>query len=170
MMRAAILSLLRCGVAAAVLASGVAHAQKQVRISVYVVAQADEDGFVAPGVPDSVRDLRSEIPKRSSLRLVRTADEADIVLKVIERKKVTREAAAAIAAPIGSAVVAAPIGTEGNLLSTVMEFGEYRRPIDSLFSGFGGVWKECAEQVSKQLHEWVVANREQIAAKRRPPQ
>ena len=139
------------------------------KIGIWVVAQPGEAGFLSPGVPDSVKDLKSEIPKRSSLRLARTVEEADIVLKVIERKKVSREASGAIAVPIGAAVVAAPLDTEGNLLSTVLEIGEYRRPIDAMFSGFGGVWRECAEQVSKQLHEWVVANRQQIAARRLAP-
>lgn len=147
----------------------VAQAQKPERVSVWVIAQPGEGGFVSPGVPDSVRDLKSEIPKRSSLRLARTAEEAEIVLKVVERKKVSREASGAIAAPIGGAIVAAPLDTEGNLLSTVLEIGDYRRPIDAVFSGFGGVWKECAEQVSKQLHEWVVSNRAQLAARRRAP-
>ncbi len=147
----------------------IAASQKPIKVAVYVVAQPGEEGFIAPGVPDSVRDLRSEIPKRSSLRLVSTVEEADIVLKVVDRRKVSREAAGAVAFPVGAAVVALPLDTEGNLLSTVMEIGDYRRPIDVVFSGTGGVWKECAEQVSKQLHEWVVANREQIAARRRSP-
>ena len=141
--------------------------QKPGRVSVFVVAQPGEGGFIAPGVPDSVRDLRSEIPKRSSLRLVATAEAADIVLRVLDRRKVSREPSGAAAFPVGSAVVAVPLDAEGNLLSTVMEVGNYKRPIDVVLSGIGGVWKECAEQVSKQLHEWVVANREQLAARQR---
>ena len=168
-MRSSVVAIL-CGVVAvAILVPGRVHAQKPDKISVWVVAQPGDGGFVSPGVPDSVKDIKSEIPKRSSLKLARTISEAEIILRVIERKKVTREASGAIAVPIGAAVVAAPLDTEGSLLSTVLEIGDYRRPIDALFSGFGGVWKECAEQVSKQLHEWVVANREQIAAKRSAP-
>jgi len=141
--------------------------QKPGRTAVFVIAQPGEGGFIAPGVPDSVRDLKSEITKRSSLRLVATAEAADIVLRVLDRKKVSREPSGAASFPVGNAVVAVPLDAEGNLLSTVMEVGDYRRPIDVVFSGVGGVWKECAEQVSKQLHEWVVANREQLAARRR---
>jgi len=147
---------------------GVVARQKYNRVAVYVVAERGEGSFLAPGVPDSVRDLRSEIPKRSSLRLVATAEEAEIVLKVIDRRKVHQDAQGAAAFPVGTAVVAVPIGTEGNLLSTIMEVGDYRRPIDVVFTGTAGVWRECAEQVSKRLHEWVVTNREQIAARKRP--
>ena len=159
---ALILATVACSVLAVT-----AAAQKPPRVSVYVVAQPGQSGFVEPGVPDSVRDLKSEIPKCASLRLALTAADAEIVLRVVDRRKVTREASGAAAFPVGGAVVALPLDTEGNVLSTVMELGDYHRPIDAMFSGIGGVWKECAEQVSKQLHEWVVANREQIAARKR---
>lgn len=168
-MRTNVMAALCGALAVAILLPCGAHAQKPDKISVWVVAQPGDGGFVSPGVPDSVKDIKSEIPKRSSLRLARTVSEADIILRVIERKEITREASGAIGVPVGTAVVAAPLGTEGNLLSTVIEVGDYRRPLDALFSGIGGVWKECAEQVSKQLHEWVVANRGQIVARRHAP-
>ena len=38
------------------------HAQKPDKISVWVVAQPGDGGFVSPGVPDSVKDIKSEIP------------------------------------------------------------------------------------------------------------
>jgi hypothetical protein len=152
--------------AMAVVDSAVAS-QKLNRVAVFVVADRGAEGFIAPGVPDSVRDVKSEIPKRSSLRLVATAEEADIVLRVLERRKVRQDAQGAVAFPVGAGAVAVPIGTEGNLLETIMEIGDYRRPIDVVFTGTAGVWRECAEQVSKRLHEWVVANREQIAARKK---
>jgi hypothetical protein len=58
---------------------------------------------------------------------------------------------------------------EGNLLSRVMEVGDYRRPIDGFYAGSAGGWSECAEQASKQVHQFVVANREQIIARRSAP-
>lgn len=39
------------------------HAQAP-RIAVFVTAHTNEQGFIEPGVPDSVRDIQREIPKR----------------------------------------------------------------------------------------------------------
>jgi hypothetical protein len=142
-----------------------APTQADRKLSVFVVAHADDHGFVEPGVPDSVRDIRSEIPKRRQLQLAPTRESADIVLRVLRRGKFSA-GQGAVAIPVGPNVVALPINTDGWVVATQMEVGEYTKLIAPTVSGIGGPWKECAEQVSKELDRWVEANRDAVAARR----
>ena len=42
-----------------------------------------------------------------------------------------------------------------NILETEIEVGHYRTPLVVALRGFGGVWKECAEETVKELRAWV---------------
>jgi hypothetical protein len=127
------------------------------KITVFVVAHT-RDGFVeSGGVADSVRDIQSEIKKRKRLALATSEAAAEIVLRVMSRGKVA-ERRGAFAMPLGNGVIVGDLHDDAGVVETVMELGTYRRPIISAFSGVGGIWRECAEQISKELDKWVAAN------------
>jgi hypothetical protein len=42
-----------------------------------------------------------------------------------------------------------------NILETTLEVGDYRKDIRTAQRGVGGVWKECAKQIVKQLRAWM---------------
>lgn len=124
------------------------------RIAVFVVAVPNSDGFFDAEIHDSVRDIRSEIPKRKHLKLARVEDAADIVLRVVRRFKDTGQGGA-VGVPVGTIAVALPFNTHRHTVVAEMVVGDYKR---TLVGAYEGSWKEAAEQIGKEIDGWVKAN------------
>jgi hypothetical protein len=138
------------------------------RIAVFVIGPlADEAGFVdgENDVIDSVSDLQSEIKHRRTLRLATTAADADIVLRVTARG-IQSEEAGTLLAPVGRAVYLGPTYHNYHVVQAQIEKGDYRKDVSVGLNGLGGVWKECAEQISKSVEKWAVANRSRLLESR----
>ena len=103
-----------------------AGAQAESAITVFVgpAVPTTSHGFTEP-VPrpilDSVKDIQNRLRFSKGLRLVKESGRADIVLRVIDRRVHSSESGAVVM-PIGSMVVALPLG-EVAIVSTILSGG-----------------------------------------------
>jgi hypothetical protein len=160
--------LLVCGLAVFALigAATVAQAEKpDGRIAVFVTAP-ERDGFIdaGKGTTDSVRDVQKRIASKRRLRLVRTAAEADITVRVLGRGAYS-EQAGSVALPFMQGVAFVPRYATARIVTVRLEVGEYRKE----FVGEDPVeWGDCAKQISEHVQAWVDANREMLMSRRAP--
>jgi hypothetical protein len=142
----------RIGVLVIVLAQVVTELSGQSTrpISIYI-GPVIKAGFadVDQGVRDSIRDLQRELRHFRGFVLATDQATADLTLRVVERH-VGRN-------PNGAATL-----VSFHVLTTILEVGDYRKEFMTAVRGIGGEWRECAEQIMKQVDAWAVANRDQI--------
>ena len=145
------------------LAGSVALAQKPRPLNIYVGPQIRE-GFVDvdAGTLNSIVDLESEIYNFREFKLVDKTDDADLVLFVLGRGRVSEELLA-IQESGGSSGIA--IGGIVSVLPdskptvrTLLKVGTYEKPL----TGQSGTWIGAAAEVVKDLRVWTKQNRDRL--------
>jgi hypothetical protein len=139
-------------------------AAAQAPILVFVTSAGTANGFTDPSKDnrDTVKDLRESLSKfKADVRLVETRDEAQIVLTVQDRE--FGQARGGLA--IGSAEsrdykirVKFQAGAQETELVAVAASDPQLAPFT------GGAWSKAAGKIAKQVREWAIANRAQLAA------
>jgi hypothetical protein len=137
----------------------------QAPIPIYVTSAGASNGFTDPSKDnrDTVKDLLDDLKDYKELRIVQSADEASIVLTVLGRE------ASQSSAP----------GVTGGLLDTnardriihvKFQAGAFETTLTASAPGntttSNGAWSKAAGKVAKQVREWAVANRAQLAAQK----
>jgi hypothetical protein len=125
------------------------------RVTLFV-GPAMRDGFVDidSGVLDSIKDIKTELEGKRTVRVVIERDLAQVRLDVMSRGATSSAGGGAVAAPIGSTTFLIPIGTIG--IATVLHVGSYEKQI--VFQNCQA-WRYCARLVAKDVEAWVEANR-----------
>jgi hypothetical protein len=136
-----------------------ARAASEPRITIYIGPQTRE-GFVDvdSGILDSINDIQNELRGSRQFNVVRTADEATIVLSVVGRR--TPGASGFVGAPIGTTMMMLPI--ERRAIDTILRVGTYEKTLTSEADN-GNKWTASAKKVVKDVTAWVNANRSALA-------
>jgi hypothetical protein len=134
-------------------------------VSIYVGPNV-RNGFVDidKGVQDSIEDLRQELRRNSSLRLV--ADEAAARLKLYVAGRSKANTGDSVVTGQGSATaggaasgVGVAVAIEGYRVETILRVGDYERQ----FTGESkSRWKGCARSIAEDLAIWLKANQDHI--------
>ena len=137
------------------LAGSVAIAQKPRPLNIYVGPQIRE-GFVDvdAGTLNSIKDLESEIYNFREFKLVDKTDDADLVLFVLGRGRVSSGGSSGIA--IGGIVSVSPDSKP--TVRTLLKVGTYEKPL----TGQSGTWIGAAAEVVKDLRVWTKQNRDRL--------
>lgn len=126
-------------------------------VTVFVTSVGAVNGRTDPnkGNQDSVKDLQKAIEKTRTLRLVSSASEATIVLRVLGRNIDRRVSTG----KLGS-VLSGRSTDHGVALSVALEYdGAASELTESVVGEQGfGVWGRVATQMVKQIEKWVVDN------------
>jgi hypothetical protein len=126
------------------------------------------DGFVDidKGVQDSIDDLRQELGKNPSLRLVEDERSAKLRLLVAERRRFnTGKSVVTGVGTNGSTTggVATSTGVsipvEGYRVETVLRADDYEK---TLIGESETRWKGCAQSIADDVAVWLKANRERL--------
>lgn len=139
---------------------GVADAQKTrpAPVSVYVTSAGAMNGLTDPSKDNqnTVKDLRNAVKDRKGLVLTETREKADIVLVVMNREKaqITAGMFGDAARDVMLRVKFIFRGSESEMTASAQG--------GTLMSG--GAWSRAAGKISKQVEDWVEANRAAIAA------
>lgn len=135
------------------------------KIKVFVGPQS-RDGFVDVdrGILDSIKDIQGEFRRSRLFTIVRTGDEAQIVLTVVGRR--TPGDSGAVGVPIGLGMtLMLPI--KRRAIDTALRVGSYEKQITSE-SDDDDRWKAAAQKVVKDVAAWVEANRSSLAGRESP--
>ena len=144
------------------------------RISVFVTAPMRE-GFVDTSKPmeDSIKDIRGSLKGMKELRLLDTAEGADLVLVVIARGVGSQDYGVRTNVNDtlyqGVDITTQPMTLTTLWVSTVMQAGTYRREIvghDTARGSQIAMWRVAGENVAKNVKAWAIANTPQLRAKR----
>ena len=131
------------------------------KIAIYVGPQT-RDGFVDidSGILDSIKDIQDELRGSRQFNVVRTGNEAAVVLIVVGRR--TPGSSGSFGVPVGTATMFLPI--KRRAIDVILRVGTYEKAITSE-SDNSGHWKEAAKNVVSDVTAWVSANREAMASR-----
>jgi hypothetical protein len=132
------------------------------RIGVYVTAPV-RDGFIDINkeISDSIDDLKDNMRKKRGIVLTKDAQSADVILRVVARGKVSHKAGDATL-PLLNGIVALPLYDDVKVVRTVLEVGDFRKEFNAATAGYG----DSAEEIDRQVHAWITANRDTLLARR----
>ena len=127
-------------------------------VSVYVTSVGAVGGLSDPNKDNqnTVKDLRNAVKDRKGLVLSEKREQADIVLVVMNREK-AQITAGLFGDPARDVILRVKFifrGSESDMTASAQG--------GTLSSG--GAWSRAAGKISKQIEEWVGANRAAIAA------
>lgn len=147
------------------------------KIAIFVTTPASASGFVevSKDVLDSVTDIKKRVQsKKKELLLVDSAADADVVLRVLERRVVTetygeRVTIDTLRSGTGTTTraTAGPATAWAAYVLTEMEAGSYRKRIPGVSANRAVPWGDCADMIVSELRSWVGANRDRLQSLRR---
>lgn len=130
---------------------------------VYVyVGPAKRDGFVDADkdTADSIADIRKQLRGRTGVFL--TADESgsDVVIHLTFRGTVAKRDPITL---VGGSTIT-PTIFSSKVVMAMLEAGDYRKE----FGDADDQWGDCAKEIGKQAHAWIIGNRAMLLARRQP--
>jgi hypothetical protein len=129
-------------------------------ISVFVSAGNPATGFVDPDSKDSAKDLKQNLRKKKSIRLVEDQAKADVWVRVERRYKQGNGGQVAVQTSPTTAVAAA---MEDQVVVATLIAGDYSTP---LVGADWYSWGSAAGKLGGAIEKWVKENREQLIARR----
>ncbi len=141
------------------------QATREERIAIYVGPQT-RDGFidVDQGILDSIKDIQNEFRSSRQFQVVRTSDEATLVLVVVGRRIAGSSGGVGVPIGFGMSVM---IPVKRRAIDTVLRVGSYEKATTSEDDDRDS-WRAAAKQVVKDVTAWVEANRSSLV-KAKPP-
>lgn len=152
-----------------VLASGQAPNLYPVRV--YLGPIPSVEGFVSTSArfEDSYKDIRSAISKRAEIReviqLVESVAEAQLIIEVTDRRRVDtglRTSSATATAPNTAVGTSLPVRTKQLYAQLAVPGTDYRLDIDGAAGVRLKTYRNQAQNVLRQVAEWIQANRQRI--------
>lgn len=146
-----------------VLALTTAQQESIVPIAVYVAAPV-RDGFIDldKAIQDSMKDLQNNIRNKRGLVVAQDETGADVTLRVLGRGVVSQRAGDLVL-PFLSGVVIAPMYSGKKVVRVVLQAGDFKKDFTEFEDGYG----DCAEEIARQAHAWINANRNTLIQRRR---
>jgi hypothetical protein len=140
---------------------------------VRVYAHTDDagDGPARDARRESLKDLRAALTdKKKDLILVKTDDDADVVVEIVERTttspKVVFGPVISSSDPSRGGGVARPVRTVHLRVTLTYRGDPVTFTNKSAFTESNGGWRSAAGDIAKQVDKWIVDHRAEIVAKR----
>jgi hypothetical protein len=133
-------------------------------VTVYVGPLPSGDGFVETDkdTGDSIKDIRRELKREKTVRVVDEERGADVSLYVVQRGTHYIPGGSTIATRAGNSTYVASASYTAYHLETVLRAGDYER----VFSAEGiWTWSSLAKRIAKDVSVWTAANRERVASR-----
>jgi hypothetical protein len=143
-----------------------ACARAQQLISVFVTS--DNNGFSGPGASDSALDLQKSLRNKKSLRVVDTAQEADVIVRVDsrdQRKEINGYTTNTNRSDDGKSSTKTTTAND-TVIRTVhatLLAGDYTQALDA-DSSVG--WRFAADGIAGQVDRWVSSNYARLISRR----
>jgi hypothetical protein len=138
-------------------------------VSVFVRGAA-EGGFLAPGVSDSVSDLKSSLRGRRGIQLTEDEAKAEIVVTVVARIKDFRGESYTNASASGNMAYAKTTPKKSAVVTAQIRVGDYSLDLVGEAGGVGklglGAWGHAAGQLADQVEAFVKENGARLIARR----
>ena len=136
-----------------------------------LVRATGESGFSAPGTADSVKDVKNSLRGKKLVVLTDDPATAEVVVEILGRFKDYRGQSYTTATAINdSTVTAKTTQKKSAVVAAKLVVGEYSLEVVGEAGGMGkfgiGAWGDAANQIAKQVDEFIKENYEQLAARR----
>lgn len=151
------------------------------KVKVFAHAVKETSGFIDPQAQDleaTVKDIREVVIKKKKdawLQLVESAEQADVILQVTERKLIERDPTSATTTTTyskdGKAASSTTTSTKEHdvVLKAVMRVGDYSNElvgVCDLGYMWGGSYRKAASNLVGDLEKWVKANYARLQLKK----
>jgi hypothetical protein len=143
---------------------------------VRVYAHTDDAGDVSArdARRESLKDLRAALTdKKKDLVLVKTEDDADVLVEVVDRTttipKVTFGPVVSSGQPSWGTGLASPVRAVHLRVSLTHHGDPVIFTNKAAFIESTGGWRSAADDIAKQVDKWIVDHRAEILAKRNGP-
>lgn len=136
-----------------------------------LVRAGGESGFSAPGAADSAKDLKNSLRGKKLVVLTDDPATAEIIVDVLGRFKDYRgETHTTATAVSDTTVMAKTTQKKSAVVAAKLVVGEYSLELVGEAGGVGkfgfGAWGDAANQIAKQVDDFIKSNYEQLAARR----
>ncbi len=143
-------------------------AQDDQRIRVYLKAP-DASGFVdetTKGQRDTFADLSARLAKKKQLKVVESAEQADVVLEILDRdiKDTGGSSTSTVRAPTG--LLSSTSKDTTKAVTIQLSAGTYRTTFTGTADQLIGAWKYIAGKLADSVEKWAKENASQVLATR----
>jgi TusA-related sulfurtransferase len=156
---------------AAAASGGILHAKDTSQPVSVLVRASGESGFSAPGVADSIKDLKNSLKGKKLVILTDDPAAAEIVIEVLGRFKDFRGETYSTATAVNdNTATVKTTQKKSAVVAAKLIVGDYSTELVGEAGGVGrfgfGAWGDAANQIAKQIEDFIKENNAQLLAKR----